>query len=115
MSSRCRLLQQAAAADVVVSQSKAPEDGKHEVVVPVGFPDEGTFDWVDMFLERNPNYVELSDRKIVEWAKDSGLSPKGSWKTPHCSNDRPGVTFGVPSVDDFSLRHIISAVAPVVP
>jgi hypothetical protein len=27
---------------------------------------KGTFDWVDNFLEKNPSYVELSDRKIQD-------------------------------------------------
>lgn len=105
-------LQGAAASDVIASPSKEPKDGKYEVVLPVAFPDEGTFDWLDQFLEKNPKYVELSDRKIIDWAKSSGLWPKGGSKA---SNDRPNVSFGIPAVDDFSVRKVISAVAPVVP
>merc|ERR1719486_126967 len=109
---KCRMLQGAANSDVTVAATKEPKDGKYEVVVPVAFPDEGTFDWLDMYLEKNPKYVELSDRKIIDWAKSSGLWPKGG---PKASNDKPNVSFGVPAVDDFSVRKVISAVAPVIP
>merc|ERR1719453_2553782 len=109
---KCHMIQGAAAADVVTGPSKEPSDGKYEVVLPVAFPDEGTFDWLDTFLEKNPKYVELSDRKIIDWAKSSGLWPKGGWKA---SNDKPNVSFGVPAVDDFGVRKVIAAVAPVVP
>ena len=40
-----------------------PEDGKYEVIFPVAVPDEGTFDWLDDFLEKNPKYVELPGLK----------------------------------------------------
>merc|ERR1712048_1033819 len=68
----------------------------------------------DTFLEKNPNYVELSDRKILEWAASSGLwKPKaGGWKA---SNDKPEFNFGLPGMDDFSIRRVLSTVAPVVP
>merc|ERR1740138_362449 len=62
---KCRMVSSAANSDVVVTASKEPKDKKYEVVVPVAFPDEGTFAWVDSFLEKNPQYVELSDRKIA--------------------------------------------------
>jgi len=109
---QCRLLGNAASSDVDLAPNREPKDGKYEVVMPVAFPDEGTFDWLDMFMEKNPHYVELSDRKIIDWAKSSGLWPKGGWKA---SNDRPNVSFGVPAVDDFSVRKVIAALAPVVP
>jgi len=111
---KCRTVQTAAASDVTVVAAKTATDGKCEVVLPVAFPDEGTFDWLDGFLEKNPKYVELSDRKIVEWAKLSGLNAK-----PHHgknnSNDRPSIDFGVPALNDFSVRKVIAAVAPVMP
>lgn len=31
----------------------------------MGLPEQGYFDWVDQFLQKNPGYVELSDRKII--------------------------------------------------
>merc|ERR1719218_258215 len=70
---KCRMLQEAAASDCSVTTSKDPKDGKYEVVMPVGFPDEGTFDWLDSWLEKHPGHVELSDRKILQWAHASGL------------------------------------------
>merc|ERR1712187_427544 len=67
-----------------------------------------------MGLEKNPHYVELSDRRILEWAAASGLwKPKGGgWKT---SNDKPEFNFGLNGMDDFSVRRVINSVAPVVP
>jgi len=111
---QCRMLQSAAQADVVVTSPPEPPDGKYEVVVPVSMPDEGSFDWLDEFLAQNPHYVELSDRRILEWAASSGLwKPKGGgWKT---SNDKPEFNFGLPGMDDFSIRRVLYNVAPVVP
>jgi hypothetical protein len=69
---KCPTLQEAASADTV--SAKAPATGKHEVIFPVGIPDEGTFEWLDSFLASNPQYVELSERKIIAWAKKKWLS-----------------------------------------
>jgi hypothetical protein len=114
---KCRLLQSAAKDDVVVSATKDSKDAKYEVMVPVAFPDEGTFDWLDLFLEKNPQYVELSDRKIIEWAKASGFHSKGggggnNWKA---SNDKPSMSTGIQELDNMSVRKVINAVAPIVP
>jgi len=115
----CRMLQGAAASDVTVLASKAPKDGKFEVVMPVAFPDEGTFDWLDAYLEKNPQYVELSDRKIIEWAQASGMWSKasggGSWKDQKASNDKPNFSFGVQGMDDRSVQRVLASVVPVVP
>lgn len=110
---KCRSLVGAAEADVVVAPcDEAGEDGRYEVVVPVALPDEGTFAWLDEFLERNPRFVELSDRKILEWAMQSGV-----WKhkTYRSCNDKPEFGFELPSMDDFSLRRVINSIAPVMP
>jgi len=109
---KCNKLGSAAASDVTVAPSKAPKDGKYDVVMPVGFPDEGTFDWLDTFMQKNPQYVELSDRKIMQWAQASGHQPKGNFKA---SNDKPQFNFGVKELDDMSVRKVINAVAPVMP
>merc|ERR1711879_504718 len=63
---KCHGLREASQAHVEVAK-KASAD-KCEVLFPIGLPDEGTFDWLDQFLEKNPQYTELSDRKIIEWA-----------------------------------------------
>merc|ERR1719410_1408453 len=106
------MIQDAAAKDVQVVAPPAPKDkdGKYEVLFPVCLPDEGTFDWLDMFLEKNPEYCELSDRKILEWAEKSGIwRNKGySWKA---SNDKPDMNFGIAQMDDFSIRQILHTVA----
>jgi hypothetical protein len=113
---KCRMLQAAAQADVAVAPSKESKDGIYEVVVPIAFPDEGTFDWLDDYLSKNPTYVELSDRKIVDWAKRSGLGAKQSaLVSQNGSNDKPKTNFGIPAIDDFSVRKVINSVAPLVP
>eukprot|EP00929_Paragymnodinium_shiwhaense_P039614 TRINITY_DN207_c0_g3_i1.p1 TRINITY_DN207_c0_g3~~TRINITY_DN207_c0_g3_i1.p1 ORF type:complete len:877 (+),score=303.55 TRINITY_DN207_c0_g3_i1:55-2631(+) len=112
---KCRTLQSAAQADVTMSHTSAslPAGEKYEVLFPVAFPDEGTFDWLDDFLAKNPKYVELSDRKLLEWAAKSGLAKtKGGWKE---SNDKPEFNFGLPGMDDESIQRAIRAVAPLVP
>merc|ERR1712060_840108 len=106
--------QSAAKDDVVATPSSVPKDGKHEVIFPIAVPDEGTFHWLDQFLEKNPHYVELSDRKIIEWATQSGL-----WK-PKCnqskaSNDKPDVSFGIQHLDEMSTRRVIHTIAPLIP
>merc|ERR1712085_214185 len=111
---KCRMIQGAAKDDAEVVSVKASKEGRYDVLVPVAFPDEGTFDWLDAFLAKNPDYVELSDRKILEWAVASGLwKPKTTgWKT---SNDKPEFNFGLQGMDDFSIQRVLRAVAPVVP
>merc|ERR1712060_546639 len=111
---KCRMLQEAAKADVEVMKPSAPKDGKYEVIFPVAFPDEGTFEWLNGFLEKNPQYVELSDRKMLEWAVKSGIwRPKSnSYKN---SNDKPDFNFGIPAMDDMSAQRTVNSIAPVVP
>jgi len=110
---KCRMIGSAAQADVSVIPSTASKDGKYEVVFPVAFPDEGSFEWLDMYLQKNPSHVELSDRKIIDWAAKSGLwKPKGGVKS---SNDKPEFNYGLPSMDDFSVRRVLQTVAPVIP
>merc|ERR1712190_363654 len=110
----CRSLQAAAQAEVEVCVERNTKDGKCEVLLPVAFPDEGTFDWLDGFLAKNPKYVEISDRKILEWAEASGVwKPKGVGSKS--SNDKPEFNFGLPGMDDMSIRRIIYNVMPHVP
>merc|ERR1712039_173629 len=87
----------------------APKAGKNEVLFPVALPDQGVFDWLDQTMEENPSYVEISDRSLAAWAVKSGLhKPRGQpW-----SNDKPGINFGIASMDDFSAKKAIMAVAP---
>merc|ERR1712187_740545 len=53
---------------------------------------------------------ELSDRKLLEWAAKSGIVPEDVPKV--ASNDKPNMTFGMPLLEDMSLRRILSIVAP---
>merc|ERR1712187_500665 len=107
---KCRSIQGAASADVNVLAEKA---GKHDVVLPIAFPDEGTFGWLDGFLAKNPDYVEISDRKILEWAKSSGLSTRPL--AVKNSNDKPEFNFDLPGMDDKSIRKVLLNNIPHVP
>jgi len=107
---KCRTVQGAAAADCEVATQTKPKGGAYDVLLPVGLPDEGTFDWLDHFLETHPEYVELSDRMILDWADKSGI-----WRTrgygPRQCNDKPGWQFGVPSLDDSSIKTMLYSIA----
>jgi len=111
---KCRPLQDAAQQDAVVTEAVVPEDGKYEVVFPVGLPNEGVFDWLDAFLEKNPTHVELSDRMILDWAEKSGIFRPGGYAAK-VSNDKPEMSFGLPSFDDLSVQKVLRAVAPTIP
>merc|ERR1711862_944792 len=54
----------------------------------------------------------LSDRKIMDWARCSGLWSRNDRKL---SNDKPAFNYGIQALDDLSVRKLISVVAPVVP
>eukprot|EP00927_Polykrikos_kofoidii_P048680 TRINITY_DN42919_c0_g1_i1.p1 TRINITY_DN42919_c0_g1~~TRINITY_DN42919_c0_g1_i1.p1 ORF type:complete len:927 (+),score=183.65 TRINITY_DN42919_c0_g1_i1:88-2868(+) len=112
---KCRMIQDASQSDVTItSPSPAPKDGKYEVLFPISLPDEGTFDWLDLFLEKNPNYTELSDRAIVSWAEKSSVwRQKGYGAGSKTSNDKPEMNFGLPFMDDLSVRRVLQAVAPL--
>eukprot|EP00927_Polykrikos_kofoidii_P072950 TRINITY_DN69025_c0_g1_i1.p1 TRINITY_DN69025_c0_g1~~TRINITY_DN69025_c0_g1_i1.p1 ORF type:complete len:841 (+),score=154.15 TRINITY_DN69025_c0_g1_i1:68-2590(+) len=102
----CRMVGDAAADDVVVVPGRASVTS--EVIIPVGLPGGGFFDWIDCFLAKNPGYTEISNRKILEWAVRSGMArPKGAG-----SNDKPCLEFGIPLMDDGSVRRMLMSVAP---
>mmetsp|Transcript_50611 Transcript_50611/g.118217 ORF Transcript_50611/g.118217 Transcript_50611/m.118217 type:complete len:886 (+) Transcript_50611:111-2768(+) len=110
---RCRTVQQAAKTHAETPKKSA--DSKCEVVWPVAFPDEGTFEWLDQWLEKNPSYVELSERKLIEWATKSGLWRGGRGPSQRNSNDKPDFNFGIPCMDDLSAKRLINTVAPLLP
>merc|ERR1712085_73710 len=103
----CKTVQGAAKDDAVVSQKKA---GENKVVFPVGVPNQGLFTWAESFLAKNPDYVELSDRKLIEWAEASGM-----WRKSQGSLDKPDFWFGLPMMEDRSVQRIIANAAPMVP
>jgi len=82
---KCNSVQDATSKDGVVTKYAAPEGGKYTALFPVSLPDEGSFDWLDSFLEKNPDYTEISDRAFADWAMKSGLHSNGAKK----SNDKP--------------------------
>ncbi|CAE7804204.1 Ddx20 [Symbiodinium sp. CCMP2456] len=109
----CTMLAHAAAEDLEIPSVAKRKDGKGELVMPVGLPDTGYFDWVDKFLVDNPDFVELSDRKMLDWAWKSGIWKAGKYYSG--SGDKPEASTGVPAIDDWSVGRIISAVAPTFP
>merc|ERR1712129_429189 len=79
------------------------------VLFPVGMPDEGVFEWADQFLAKNPSYTEISDRKIIEWAQKSNIERPQPNKA---SVDSPDMNFGIPLLDDLSVRKLLEVIAP---
>merc|ERR1712203_695927 len=63
----------------------------------------------DQFFEKNPKHLELSDRKVLDWARKSGFQKSKGYDK---SNDKPGMNFGVAGMDDFSVQKAMLAVAP---
>merc|ERR1719498_425873 len=102
----CRMVSDAAKADVEVA--KPPADGPAEVLLPVGLPEQGAYDWVDDFLRKNPGYTELSPRKIVDWAIKSGCWRKGG----KSATDTPDMGFGLPGLDDLNCLKLAKSMAP---
>ena len=101
----CHMIGGAQASDAVQVAKKAK---KPEIVFPIGLPEQGYFDFVDQFLEQNPHFVELSDRKLLEWAYKSGLGrPRKAG-----SNDKPEMSFNNPVLDDGSMKRVVAAVSP---
>eukprot|EP00449_Zooxanthella_nutricula_P044184 CAMPEP_0198608606 /NCGR_PEP_ID=MMETSP1462-20131121/155978_1 /TAXON_ID=1333877 /ORGANISM="Brandtodinium nutriculum, Strain RCC3387" /LENGTH=1011 /DNA_ID=CAMNT_0044340411 /DNA_START=236 /DNA_END=3272 /DNA_ORIENTATION=- len=106
----CRMVQDAAKTDTAVAVAQEPADGKYEVVVPVGLPDEGTFDWLDLWLEKNAGYTELSDRMLVAWAEQSGMGkPRGAGSK--VSGDKPAAEWH--DFDIASVRRAVYSIAPL--
>jgi len=106
----CRTVSDAAQDDVEVVPASA--DGKNEVVFPVALPEKGVFDWADHFLEKNPAFTELSDRKIIEWAAASGIKRTRPSSSAHASMDKPDLSLGIPPLDDLSASKVLSLVTP---
>lgn len=109
---KCRMIADAAQADVEVNRATLPKDEKNRVVFPVGLPDRGFFAWIDGFLAKNPHYTELSSRKIIDWAARSGIWMLHLKPFAFASNDRPGMHFGLPLMDDGSVLRVIGAILP---
>ena len=108
------MVQDASAKDAVVTKDSAPADGVYEVVLPTGLPDEGSFDWLDAFLAKHPQYTELSDRMILDWCEKSGLHKTKAYSA-RSSNDKPEFNFGIRELDDGSVRRSLQAVAGAQP
>ena len=103
----CHMVQGAVASHTTVTAPS--KDQEFEVLFPVCLPDQGGFDWLDSFKQQNPKYTEISDRMLLDWAEKSGIpAPRGMG-----SNDKPELRFGLPEMDDMSIRRMIHAIAPL--
>merc|ERR1712194_842515 len=73
---KCRMFQDVTATEAAVTKPAAPagKDGKYEVLFPVGIPDQGVFQWADMFLQKHPEYTELSNRSIRNMMHSGGAN-----------------------------------------
>mmetsp|Transcript_2096 Transcript_2096/g.4308 ORF Transcript_2096/g.4308 Transcript_2096/m.4308 type:complete len:534 (+) Transcript_2096:892-2493(+) len=64
--------------------------------------------------QKNPGYFELSERQTVDWAQRSGIwVPKGTAMRSG-SHDKPELTYGLPGLDDGSVRKTTAIVTPAV-
>merc|ERR1711920_699261 len=95
---KCHMINDAAAKDASVVAEAKPKDGKYEVVFPVGLPDEGTFDWLDTFHEKNPGYTEISHRAVLAWAEKSGITRRNGYGN-RSSNDSPHMDLNIEVFD----------------
>jgi len=106
----CRTWQDVSVKDAVVAKEEPPKDGKYTALFPTCLPDEGGFQWLDNFLKDNPDYVELSDRAILDWAQRSGIARLKPYSQRIC-NDKPEMGFGLPTIDDKSIQKMMAATA----
>jgi len=107
---KCNMIGAAAKKDAEITKAIVAKEGKYDVIFPVCVPDQGTFDWLEMFLEKNPHYTELSDRMILEWCEKSGIPRNGGYKRRSC-NDKPEMSFGIPELENQSVRRMIRNIA----
>jgi len=80
---KCCLFAKMAEPHHEVAPAPLPSSGpKCEVVVPVGLPGGGVFDFAERFKEQRPEVLEISDRKMAAWCRASGCrEPKDkSWR-----------------------------------
>lgn len=102
----CTMFQDATEKSAVVTPAP-PANEKHEVLFPVLLPGEGAFDWLDLFLSKNPKYTELSDRAILDWCEKSGIKHSHAQTASH---DKPSSNTGISDLDDMSVRRTLQSV-----
>lgn len=113
---KCRMLQDASTEDIegASAMELEAEVSKPVALFPVGLPDSGLFDWLDMHLAANPKIFELSDRKVLGWAQKSGCR-KVKGHNANESQDKPTINFGIPGMDDNSIQKTLAMLVTSVP
>jgi hypothetical protein len=106
---KCRMFADMAIDDSEANSSCRPADGRYSVVVPVGLPEQGVFDFADWLVERL-GYTELSDRAILNWARRSGVKETAQ-RQYGSSKDRPAFRFGLPTLDGRQTRPCLLSLA----
>merc|ERR1719277_798133 len=106
---KCHMVGAGSKTDLMFATAAVPKEC--EALFPVSLPDEGSFDWLDMFLEKNPSYIEISDRAVRDWAEKSANWTKRGLVVKS-SNDKPEMCFNVRPLDDgFSVKKPLKAMA----
>jgi len=106
---KCHMVGAGSKTDLMFATAAVPKEC--EALFPVSLPDEGSFDWLDMFLEKNPSYIEISDRAVRDWAEKSANWTKRGLVVKS-SNDKPEMCFNVRHLDDgFSVKKTLKAMA----
>ena len=63
----------------------------------------------DQFVKKNPNFTEISDRKIIQWALMSGIKrPQVGKEGPKDTVDAPIMNFGFPYTN-YNSYEMLSA------
>lgn len=107
---KCWTFADAGADDFEMTAAVRPKDGVYNMVLPVGLPESGFYDFCDMFLKQNPEYVELSTRKIAAWCAQSGHKCSGT----SSSVDKPNLSYGVPGIEDPSFQKLVKFMAATI-
>lgn len=105
---RCTMFANILKANSEQSTLRPSKDGSFQVVVPVGLPEQGVFDFVDSFRAERPHFEELSDRRLLEWCKESGIEVQEALSS---SRDRPDFTSAPAGLDGQSLRPMLKTLA----
>jgi len=105
---KCTMFANILKANCEQSTLRPSKDGSFQVVVPVGLPEQGVFDFVDSFRAERPQFEELSDRRLLEWCKESGIEVQEALS---CSRDRVDFASAPAGLNGESLQPMLKTLA----